>query len=309
MATLDNHYSYDTYQLWLVVPTTIFSGICSLIIMSLVVIQCCCCCRRVSESDCCDKDSNSLFWSAVCGTVKLLYGNNIKEIKPNTNIYSLNGFILYKRGLLYPLIVVIFVLNSSGIAFWNQFLVDSSSQCDPQMDCFAFNASGSIQESPLMNNCSDYGEDDNYTIECYRFSLRYIDALGSAGGVMALAKAVLSIQTSLWIAFIAKKKKCLMYMVSCGIVVIAIVVFLVVFYVPFLRDRILRTSKNYSLFYTYYIMFCCISTFTGPVLFYSSAASQSAIASELQRLATNVNQSSQEQDNNNYGSGGLTNQQ
>ena len=214
-------------------------------------------------------------WTCIFGGLKLIYGKEVskQEVKGEPTVYSICGRHVRSWLLAVLFLVVMFVCSCTLIAFWNTFLVDESTKCDPSMDCFALNLTTTslISEEPL-ENCTDY-QDNHYAIHCYKFVFNYASALGNAGGVLVLASVIMNVQAGLWVGASSQRSKvawwCGVIAVTianmvCGIVLLATP--FLVFLVPLFRDTIVDTNRSRIQFFTYWSTFMCAFIFSGPIL-------------------------------------------
>lgn len=110
-------------------------------------------------------------------------------------ILALKGIVKVK-----PEKILIFpgTLYAGGLTFVAVFLYEVTTTCDESLDCYPFNVTthGFEKRVPLhkhtITNCSEYQDMDNVVVDCYTFVLQYAEALGAAGGVMAIAYQVFS---------------------------------------------------------------------------------------------------------------------
>ena len=85
-----------------------------------------------------------------------------------------------------------------GIAFINKLLVQTTTSCNPKVDCFLKNSSTSdgleVFEQNLYTtpvNCSNLTDDSEFV--CYKFQFDLISALAVAGGLITIAKLNINI--------------------------------------------------------------------------------------------------------------------
>lgn len=173
---------------------------------------------------------------------------------------------------------IVVVFSCSAMAFWYEFLLAESNECDPRMDCFAFPQEDGSSNNPL-ENCTDY-ENDNYTIQCFKFVFNYADGLGNSGGVLILSKVIVSIHISMWIAIAslcpAKSQTCTcscfciigtLYIIISFISIV--IIWLVIFNVSLLSDQLLGSHKSLTLF-AYTVVFYITLIVSGPLFIFST---------------------------------------
>lgn len=121
-------------------------------------------------------------------------------------LITVNLFVMFFVGILAlkgivkvkPDKILIFpgTLYAGGLTFVAVFLYEVTTTCDESLDCYPFNVTkhGFEKRLPLhkhtITNCSEYLDMDNVVVDCYTFVLQYAEALGAAGGVMAIAYQV-----------------------------------------------------------------------------------------------------------------------
>ena len=110
-----------------------------------------------------------------------------------------------------PLIVqsVALALGLSLAVFMTTLTVEVGSVCNEKLDCFPFNFSKQIK--PLIaepiQNCSLYTTSDAVSIVCYRFTIRFVEALSSSGGVLVLTTLGLSFYVTV-LFLLAQARRC-----------------------------------------------------------------------------------------------------
>ena len=122
-----------------------------------------------------------------------------------------------------PLLVqsLVLALGLSLAVFLSALVVDDSrSTCDEKLDCFPFNYSR--QAAPLtrdpIRNCSAYAGRE-ISVRCFSFSVRLVEALGSAGGILALTTLGISLYVVL--LFTLARINCCRRTGVCGFLLIA----------------------------------------------------------------------------------------
>ena len=110
------------------------------------------------------------------------------------------------HGYEVPLLSVwmfIFCLSSIcltiGIAFINTLLVQTTTSCNPKMDCFLVNSLASVDLSKpawhiMPVNCNNLTDDLLFV--CYKFQFDLAKALAVAGGLITIAKLTINITLS-----------------------------------------------------------------------------------------------------------------
>ena len=134
----------------------------------------------------------------LLSALKTMYGHDVDEQKETGKI-MIYGRSVGFLGQYFQFASIVVVFSCSAVAFWTTFLIDESDQCNPQMDCFTFCVLNDHRMLNPLENCTYY-EEKNCTIECFKFSFQYADALGNSGGVLALSKVIVSLHATVWIA-------------------------------------------------------------------------------------------------------------
>ena len=159
------------------------------------------------------------------------------------------------------------------VSFWEVFLIDNSYTCDPDLDCFPFDANNNtnLQDDPIAN-CTDFDISDNITIICYHFAFNFTDAAGLVGGLLSLIAFVFMLLVSVlyWSLGLAgedetAKKKCkyiccwwlkriTLFILAISPTVGSIIAVVLVYKVPAIHDA-LTERKNFWKFYAYFLTF------------------------------------------------------
>lgn len=181
----------------------------------------------------------------------------------------------FQRILFYYL--TIFVICCCIFIFWNELLVTQSVDCDVSLDCFPFDVDTNypLQNYPLTD-CT-LQSSTNVTVICYQFVFRYVEAIGSVGGVLAFAKLTTNVYVIVisWLlgnssSTLEKRIKGVLVVLSlCSFVFLPFAVFvaiLVVSYISFLKMTVLKTNASAEKFYMYILLFFHLSVITPLVL-------------------------------------------
>ena len=216
----------------------------------------------------------------LVSTLKLMFAHDLVKEKSE----GITSYYIYGRkvgpGILTALfIMVTYVLCCSAITFWSVFLIDESDTCNPNVDCFATNQSDGSRIELSIENCPEY-EKSNYTLECFKFVLNYAEAFGHSGGVLVLAKVVVSLNITIWIAIsslikvtgdpdkYACCKKAFFFLmlqlyIGASLILCASIIFFSL--VPFFRDLLFNTVPNILKFIAYYLAFSIGFYTSGPL--------------------------------------------
>ena len=156
----------------------------------------------------------------------------------------------------------IMILICICITFWNVFLIEETFACDPGLDCFFHNDSDSdqliaVSECSLIN--------PNLTVVCFRFSLYFGQALGSAGGLITIASII--VRCGVIVVFFITEKvqssdyNCIKNHSTCILRILSVIVLLppflifvffdIALFVPDLVSVLLKTPQRKMLWVSY----------------------------------------------------------
>lgn len=211
-------------------------------------------------------------WIILREGLKLLYEDTFKQ--PEPNIYTLHGVILSKWRVIALFSSYVMIWCCTVVSFWSELLVSESSQCDSRMDCFAVDKSSGKpdKQDPLGNTCTEFENNDGYTIECYTLAFNYISAIGNAGSVLLLGSVIMKIQPPLVFVTVLKKKTIIG---QCGIAILLLyysVTFILITILfgallarlEVVSSVVLRNSYTKVQFAAYCIPFCLAHATAGP---------------------------------------------
>ncbi len=77
------------------------------------------------------------------------------------------------------------------VTFWITFLVNTSESCELGLDCFD-------QQFQYIEDCATFDFTNN-SVQCYQFELDFINGTGTAGGLLAIAIAVIQLSMQVWL--------------------------------------------------------------------------------------------------------------
>ena len=128
-----------------------------------------------------------------------VFGNRLHARKTRDRVkVKLHGEELSPGAIPLALQLVALALGLSLAVFVTVLTVDIGQVCDEKLDCFPFNYTRKVR--PLttdpIQNCSLYGGND-FSIMCFSFTIRLVDALASSGGVLALTTVGISYYVAL----------------------------------------------------------------------------------------------------------------
>lgn len=181
-----------------------------------------------------------------------------------------------KNGLYYSTLVLICCCI---FIFWSVLLIDESVDCDASLDCFPFDTYTEelLQDYPL-NNCT-LQSSTNVTVICYKFVFRYVEAIGSVGGVIAFANFHISFYVTIicWMFddTTSKTEKNIKNILK-GLTVVSFLLFpfgglsgiIVVSEISFLKTAFLPTAANQLKFGVYLTVFLSSSFIVPNVIFF-----------------------------------------
>ena len=117
-----------------------------------------------------------------------LLGKTLSAMKARDRVkIKLHGEEISPGAVPFMAQMVVIVLGLAFAVFVTVLTVETSSVCDEKLDCFPFNYSEKVRplSTDPIRNCTNYAS-NNYTVVCFQFSVRLIEALGTSGGTLAL---------------------------------------------------------------------------------------------------------------------------
>ena len=306
IATLQMGHNYDLYSsLGLVVPVmfliitilTIPFGFIAMLLAKFHMLEsdgCLAHCFRFINN-------KFPFKALILSAMKILYGHDVVEEKRHggPSKITIYGRIAGSTALYSQFLLIVVVFVCSALAFWSEFLLDENDRCDSQMDCFALYAGNKsiVRQNPL-ENCTDF-ENNNYTIECFKFVFDYADGLGNSGGVLILAKVVASLHITLWVglASLFPSKFTVKALIHLVIYLsIVVIVLIIIAAVPLFKGLLfIGLSKSLKLF-SYVIVFSHVFIFSGPFFIVQTEPDLAQDDNERTGLVNNPRYGSTEQD-------------
>ena len=141
--------------------------------------------------------------------VSAIFRNAIKmETNKNETFYvfldrKISHFFI--PGLFLPALFLMIpgLISCSILTFWEVYLIEVSFTCDPNLDCFPYDADNNtnLQDDPVLS-CTNLGMSDNITIICYHFAINFTDAAGVIGGLLSIIGFVFMVLKSVLIWFL-----------------------------------------------------------------------------------------------------------
>ena len=128
-------------------------------------------------------------WS---GIIKLTFIGNFRREKiegTKKKLYILFDYFVTSRFVRTIGLQCLSLWQSLIVTFWIAFLVKTADTCQHDIDCFD-------SEFNFIADCERL-DGTNITIQCYKFELDFINGTGTAGGLLAIAVAVIYGQLSL----------------------------------------------------------------------------------------------------------------
>ena len=136
-----------------------------------------------------------------------------------------------------------------GTVFINTLLVQRTTSCDADVDCFLVDSSASLDLSKqdLPVNCSSLTDDSLFV--CYKFQFDLTNALAVAGGLITIAKLTINITTSVlsWLMNRQTRKGKIIIMF---IVISSILMFYCIFIIALVTFREFAQKATTSFFLT-----------------------------------------------------------
>ena len=145
-----------------------------------------------------------IFIGLICGECKGKHAIDIStrmnkflliEFEEDEGEFSVFGEKMNKVLFYYLFLVVITIIGSSFVLFWNTFITDEMYGCDSGWDCFPLHVRNNspIQSTPITDNCTDYIDDENVTVICYKLALKYSEGIGDGGGFMFAMQVLVNV--------------------------------------------------------------------------------------------------------------------
>ena len=185
---MHNRKSYEFYEaLSRSVPAYMLAVILGIsFILSSLLVQCCC--YRLCELPLLDN---------IAARMNKFF---MVEFTDKSETNEEESFFLYgvevRDCLIYYLFLIFLtIIGASFILFWNTFITDEFYGCDSGWDCFPLHVSNNtpIQSEPITENCTDYINNENVTVLCYKLALKYSEGIGDGGGFMFAMQVMVNI--------------------------------------------------------------------------------------------------------------------
>ena len=175
---------------------------------------------------------------------KLLRKLDIVEKGPEDSDEEPQSTLHGRKVPIFSVYMFTFYLSSTcviiGIAFINKLLVQTTTSCNPKVECFLKNSSNSdgfeFFEQNLYNtpvNCSNLTDDS--LVFCYKFQFDLINALAVAGGLITIAKLSINIMKALsWLMTLKKEK--FMFIIILSTLIVSLWSFFSLMFMVFALD-------------------------------------------------------------------------
>ena len=109
---------------------------------------------------------------------------------PNCVLFILGGFMI-NFGFM------------AAFLFWDIFLIQGSSACDDDIDCFISSIStvngSEVYTNDPISDCSEFTDNKNITIKCYRFVYQFGTGLAAVGGLITAVKILMKLISAIFI--------------------------------------------------------------------------------------------------------------
>ena len=174
------YYSYNVYFNSNIVPPIVISAICVVIVFLPMVLL-----ILARGEDNTRKKIRSFCLSETYAAISYVFKDAIQKVEERRKI----KFVLFNQVISSGFIPALFLaipglFSCFFTSFWQVFLTGESYTCDPDLDCFPFDADRNYLQSDPIVNCSDFATSDNITIICYRFVYKFADGIGLIGGML-----------------------------------------------------------------------------------------------------------------------------
>ena len=208
-------------------------------------------------------------WNIVVNILKQIYGDYLEDCNGDNKSGDQYSKEIGKIKVTMLFTGVIGIYFCAAISFWSDLIVEETTQCDVQMDCFALNASTGIlqQEIPLMDECINY-KNDGYTIQCFRFVFNYINAIGNAGSVIIVGALVMNVQSAISALIVSSKRKFAKWVLILYFIFFSYAPFVVIIFLNIndvIESVVFPTRKAIVQFTAYYVAFMYAFTVSGPL--------------------------------------------
>lgn len=127
-----------------------------------------------------------------------------KVEKPNSNeekfLVTVHEKSIHPSAVLFMVLHVVSLVGCAVLTLWNVAIIEESSVCDPNYDCFIVESTKEYQAGTAMEDCSEFGNETSisengviYYLECYRFVMNYAGGLGAAGGILYFSVVITNV--------------------------------------------------------------------------------------------------------------------
>ena len=201
--------------------------------------------------------------------VKVTFGDHIKKVEGSQS-FTLYGYEISLLRMVPLSTITIMIFWPTFMSFWASFIVNETFVCDPQLDCFLRDSSSFIVfSSEVLGDCTFY-DSINATVVCFQFVFDLTEGFSSAVGFMGVAVVYCRLYTfiMIWLREFCSDKcrrncaKCVSTNMSVVTSIIHLLIFNVVYLVPFFSDVVFKTNKSTIIYHAYMISFSYIGPLT-----------------------------------------------
>ena len=211
-------------------------------------------------------------------------------------VVEVHGKGIHPSAVLFMVLHVVSLVGCAVLTLWNTAMIEESTVCDQNYDCFLVESTKKYQAGTPLEDCSELGNETSvsengiiYYLECYRFVMNYAGGLGAAGGILYFSIVITNVYlTGVFLVYRMgslyneKEEKqhwvlCCRYFVAIAamlgvtITLLALIIFLIV-YQP-VSSLIFRTFRD-GLFFGVYSLAIILCLFTVPFITFGSLATE-----------------------------------
>lgn len=208
-------------------------------------------------------------------------------------VVEVHGRGIHPSAVFFMVLHVVSLVGCAVLTLWNTAMIEESSVCDQNYDCFTVESTKKYQAGTALGDCSEFGNETSvsengivYYLECYRFVMNYAGGLGAAGGILYFSIVITNVYlTGVFLVYRMGSEKgknkhyviCCRYFVAIAamlgvtISLLTLIIFLIV-YEP-VSSLIFRTFRDGLLFGVYSLdIILCL--FTVPFIAFGSLAKE-----------------------------------
>lgn len=259
---MTNGYDYNTYIAWVsFVPLGVLIAGFVFSVISLIPFMC-------MVKNCQDYFTRFLFIYA-----KVVFRSAIQKKDDSNRIY-LHSYEVSQLHLVLFSTPTTFIFCMVFVTFWVSFLIEETSMCNTELDCFFTNSSDELP-SQRIDDCADLADvNGTVTVTCYEFVLAVTEGFSKALGFLAVVAAYIVVNRYLlvWLlegVYSDGHSNCVKRWFCCGIMSLLVlplfggmVVLVIVSTIPFFIDILTENMMTLILFVTYFVFFVYIGPTT-----------------------------------------------